>query len=74
MIDTPYLTVDEACVYLNYLNDDGRPNRNAFHKWRYRYKPRTFRLGRSLRFKKADLDAAAEVQNTHWHGRGRKSA
>lgn len=57
-VTSPYLTVQEAFVYLRF------PTAAAFYRWRSRHRPqlRGYRRGGMWLFKQADLDAALEQE------------
>lgn len=49
-----WLTADQAREYL------GLPTLAAFYVWKFRAKPRTYRLRGRLRFRQVDLDRCVE--------------
>jgi hypothetical protein len=56
MIESPYLTVEEACGYLRFVSADGTPKLGAFYTFRHRTKLKAFRRGGRLLFRRVDLD------------------
>lgn len=61
MTPSPFLTAQEAADYLRL------PNTVALHSFLFRrrragFPVTTYRLGRNLRFKRSDLDAAMSVE------------
>lgn len=54
-VESPYLTVKEAADYM-------KCTRRAFYMRRYRHRIPAYRLGGTLHFKQADLDAAFEKE------------
>jgi hypothetical protein len=62
--ESPYLTASEAALYLRYELPDGTPNLNAFYVARHRHQIRARRRGgRTLLFKRADLEAFLEEEH-----------
>lgn len=53
------MTVDDACIYLRFVDAAERPQRRKFYAWRERNQVRCHRLGhgRLMRFRREDLDA-----------------
>lgn len=62
MIDSPYMTSREACCYLRFIDTQGKPNLTAFYKFRTRHQIRTIRRGKSLLFKRVDLDRVLDEE------------
>lgn len=65
MKPTEWLTTEAAAVHLGFVKDDGAPNVTAFKSWFYgadtkTKRPKTYKLGRRLRFRRADLDRCVE--------------
>lgn len=62
-----FLSVDEACVILRFVHDDGAPNQHAFYNWKYRlaqtrHPLKVYRRGRRVLVKRADLEAKLTVE------------
>lgn len=57
---SPYLTADEAAVYLRFDTTAPTDPVKAFHQWRYRHGSRikTYRRGSTTLYKQIELDAA----------------
>lgn len=56
-----YLRSEDAALYLGFTRKDGTPNLNAFKSWRWKAKPRTYKLAGRLRFRRVDLDRCIEA-------------
>jgi excisionase family DNA binding protein len=52
VIESPYLTADEAAAYTRYAS------RHSFLQWVRRQGVRSFKRGKTLLFRREDLDAA----------------
>ena len=62
IVDTPWLTAREACVYLRLTS------RSAITRLIREYHLPYFRLGTTLRFHKGQLDAWLMARGTAWDG------
>lgn len=62
VVDTPWLTAREACVYLRLTS------RSAITRLIREYHLPYFRLGTTLRFHKGQLDAWLMARGTAWDG------
>ena len=62
IVDTPWLTAREACVYLRLTS------RSAITRLMREYHLPYFRLGTTLRFHKGQLDAWLMARGTAWVG------
>lgn len=64
--ESPYMRAADAARHLQFLHADGTPNVKAFYAWRYRHPElRAMKRGRTLLFKRADLDAVLERERAH---------
>lgn len=60
---SPYMTSKEACVYLRFVDARGEPSLTAFYKFRTRHQIRTIRRGKSLLFRRVDLDRVLDEEH-----------
>mgnify|MGYP001602081588 CR=1 FL=1 len=62
MLESPYLSSREACLYLRFVDAAGEPSLTAFYKFRTRHHIRTIRRGKSLLFRRVDLDRVLDEE------------
>lgn len=62
MLESPYLNSREAAIYLRFVDATGAPQMKAFYEFRARHHIRRIRRGRSLLFKRVDLDRVLEEE------------
>lgn len=61
MREVEYLRSEDAALYLGFTTKEGKPNLAAFKTWRWRFKPKTYKLAGRLRFRRVDLDRCIEA-------------
>lgn len=66
---SPYLSVEEVCLFMRIVNADGSPNADAFYAWKYRLKQRgrplkTYRRGARLLVKRIELERRIEEEGS----------
>lgn len=57
-----WLSARQAATHLGFVDDAGEPQMNRFYVWKHRHRPKTHRLGGSLRFRVVDLDRCIEAE------------
>lgn len=62
MIESPYMNSREAANYLRLVDATGEPSLTAFYKFRTRHQIRAIRRGKSLLFRRVDLDRVLDEE------------
>lgn len=70
-IESPYLNAREACEYLRLVDATGEPSLRALYKFRSRHQLRAVRRGKSLLFRRVDLE---RVLDQEWSTGAKKTA